>query len=395
MKRCYRSGALPNGSSSHFGGFNNWRKTLSSFDCDVVVVGAGLCGLSIAHLFNRKKLKVLVLESRANPGGRVRSVRDGHTGEALGDLGPTWVWPAYQPLLQRWLDTLAVSTVAQFSGDNSLIETSPESEPQLDPVPSHMGAFRIDSGTSTLIDVLCESIGQDSIRVSQAVQKIEPIDGGVLVHTDAGAAPVRARRAVLAMPPRIIRRDIRFSPALPEEVNQALEQAPTWMASHAKIVLLYAHAFWREQSHGGRMFSRIGPIGELQDHSGPDGSPAALTGFLAWPHELRRGADEEIESAILAQLNRLFGDEAPRPLQIVIKDWAQDHLLSTAADLLENPGQRPLLPALLREPQLDGHVWLAGAELAPESPGLIEGAFASAEFTANKVVQSLGIEYTV
>ena len=45
---------------------------------------------------------------------------------------------------------------------------------------------------------------------------------------------VRARRVVLALPPRVAQAGVRFEPALPAAVDEALQAQPTWMATAAK-----------------------------------------------------------------------------------------------------------------------------------------------------------------
>ncbi|KAL4593478.1 putative flavin-containing monoamine oxidase A [Arapaima gigas] len=62
--------------------------------CDVVVVGAGLSGLSAARLLLQKNssLKVLVLEGKGRVGGRTVSCRlPAAQGEDVWDLGGQWV----------------------------------------------------------------------------------------------------------------------------------------------------------------------------------------------------------------------------------------------------------------------------------------------------------------
>ena len=42
---------------------------------DVVIVGAGISGLAAARTLTRESCKVLVLEARNRPGGRIHSIR--------------------------------------------------------------------------------------------------------------------------------------------------------------------------------------------------------------------------------------------------------------------------------------------------------------------------------
>lgn len=64
---------------------------------DVVVVGAGLSGLSAARALERAGLRVIVLEARDRVGGRTESVKLGNG--AFGDLGAAFVGERQQRLL--------------------------------------------------------------------------------------------------------------------------------------------------------------------------------------------------------------------------------------------------------------------------------------------------------
>jgi monoamine oxidase len=54
----------------------------------VVIVGAGLAGLRAADLLRRAGRRILVLEARSNPGGRVRTIRSPLSEGLYGDAGP-------------------------------------------------------------------------------------------------------------------------------------------------------------------------------------------------------------------------------------------------------------------------------------------------------------------
>ena len=88
---------------------------------DIVVLGAGLSGLPAAALLCDAGAKVQVLEASTHIGGRIRALRDPVSQHALADLGPTWVWPKYQPVAARWLEELGLSTFEQFNEGDAVI----------------------------------------------------------------------------------------------------------------------------------------------------------------------------------------------------------------------------------------------------------------------------------
>ena len=81
---------------------------------------------------------------------------------------------------------------------------------------------------------------------------------------------------------------------------------------------------------------------------------------------------------VARQLGTLFGAEAGRPRKVIIQDWATEPFTATEADHANgnvHPDYRPIaLPAPWGE-----RITLAGAEMAPEFGGYLEGALAAAE----------------
>jgi monoamine oxidase len=83
---------------------------------DVVVVGAGLAGLSAARSLLDAGLDVLVLEARDRVGGRTHSVEEAD-GLVI-EYGGQWVGPTQDRALGL-VDELGLSTFTQYSnGDN-------------------------------------------------------------------------------------------------------------------------------------------------------------------------------------------------------------------------------------------------------------------------------------
>ena len=124
----------------------------------------------------------------------------------------------------------------------------------------------------------------------------------------------------------------------------------------------------------GSAVSQAGPLAEVHDASNAEGRHAALFGFLGVPVAWRRSMGRQaLIDASVAQLGRLFGDQALTPQAVVLQDWAEDAETATPASAHPAP-MSTALPA----PWPD-RIHLAGSEFAPDFPGYLEGAVLAAE----------------
>ena len=346
---------------------------------DVVIIGAGLSGLTAAAILHEAGISVQVLEADAQIGGRIRSVRDSDSNQAVADLGPTWVWPKYQPVVARWLSKLDIKTFEQFNEGNAVI-TGYGPEPFYQPMPGQDGMVRIVGGPTTLIDTLAERLGSSNIRTGAVVAELSEDGPEIIRGLDSGEM-ITARRVIVAAPLRVVATTIRM-PWAPPSLIKAMRETPTWMSSHAKAVVIYNRPFWRDAGLSGRIASRTGPLVEVHDHTCAKMKPAALFGFVGWSPEQRQSSPKQLKQEILDQLSDCLGKAAANPLQLMIQDWATNPRIVNELDLTQ-PGSHPnVSPDNLREQYLDGRVQFAVSEVSERSPGLIEGALAIGESTA-------------
>jgi monoamine oxidase len=346
---------------------------------DYAIIGAGLSGLTCAHLLHAAGRQVVVIEAADRIGGRIHALQN-PAGQAQADLGPTWVWPPYQPVVQHWLSHLDMQTFAQFNTGDAVIEGYHPTA-QRAPLPGQDGMLRIAGGPSSLVAAMAAELPAQALHLNRRITGIAD-HADHLVLTDQQGNRLAAQQVVIAAPLRVAAMTIEL-PDAPATLTAAMQATPTWMAAQAKAVILYDRPFWREQGMSGRIASRTGPLTEVHDHTSYDGQ-AALFGFVGWPPDARD--PDALHQAIRAQLVRCLGPDAARPLQIVVQDWAHDPLICTGADR-DGAGTHPDIgPAILRQAHLGGRLRLAVSETSTRSPGLIEGALHAGQMTAQALL---------
>lgn len=360
----------------------------------VAIVGGGLAGLIVARRLHQAGIDFALFEARDRLGGRILST------DALGnascdrfDLGPSWVWPAMQPLIGSLIDELALSTFPQNSDGDIIFERSlAEGARRYGGMEQQPPSIRIAGGTGSLAAALASALPSPSLHLGARVRHIELRSTGIvltLADGENGTRKIFAAHAILALPPRLLEATISFAPAIAPPTAAIWRQTPTWMAPHAKFFALYERAFWRERGLSGTAQSMVGPLVEIHDATTASGMPA-LFGFLGVAAEKRAAvADEVIIKACVAGLARLFGPDAANPRATLYKDWASDPLTSTAMD---RGGDHPGANA---QPWISGEwadfISLAGSETSLTDPGYLAGAVAAAERAAINATVKLAV----
>ncbi len=374
---------------------------------DVAIVGAGLCGLALARTLVQRGLTVQVLEARARLGGRVRTAHGTNTGLAL-DLGPTWFWPETEPLLAALLAELGLPSFEQHDPGDALWLTDPnrQAERRVENGGVHAGARRIAGGAAQLVQALAATLPPACIRLNHAILAL--VDAGShIALQSANGDTLHARQVVLALPPRLVLQHISCTPALPDAVQQALHNNPTWMAAQAKALTSFEKNFWQQDGQSGNAFVRHpqAVLAEVFDCSAADGVHAtdaanaarganaaagALGGFVALHAAQRQEFRRGLPLLIASQLAQLYGAQA-QDGELFLQDWATEPWTCSDVDRLQAP-EPPQSDPLLRQPLWNGRLLLGGSETAAHGAGHMEGALESADRVAHALLRAQASE---
>ena len=334
----------------------------------IIILGAGLAGLTTAYLLHKEGADVTVVEARDRLGGRIWTQT--LAGDTPVEAGATWFGMKHEHLV-RLLEALDIGYFPQATEGISLFETMSFVPPQEFYIPqSEPPSYRLQGGTSILIDTLAEHLKPVPIHLNTPVASIDITETGATLQTRDGRR-FEADAVVVTLPPRLFVHTIAVTPAVPDAWRNVAAQTHTWMSDAIKFFVAYGSKFWAEKAYSGTVFSQAGLIPEMYDHSNAAGTRYALKGFLAGRAYGLTPAQRH--AAVVEQLAAYFGPAAAACLAYGDTVWRDDPYTRVPHldDLM--PHQNNGHPTL-REALFNGRLLLGGSETAEAFPGYMDGA---------------------
>jgi len=349
---------------------------------DILIIGGGLAGLSLARKLQNAGCEFQLIEARGRLGGRIDNCTVTHNGKTGHyDMGPAWFWPG-QPRLAKLTQELGVEVFEQYYQGALCYEDERGRVQRGRGFASMQGSYRIEGGISSVIEALVKEVDLNTLHLNHKAIAVTQSGEGLttsVITSEGTTILIKSEHVVLALPPRVAAESVTFSPELPSAAIESMKSVPTWMAGHAKIVAVYETAFWREAGLSGDASSRFGPMMEIHDASPRQGGPYALFGFVGIPAQNRKGQETALLKAAKDQLVRLFGLKAAKPLTLELRDWAFEPETATELDL-EPLSYHPQygLPTALRK-IWEGKLQLGSTETGTQFGGYLEGALEASE----------------
>ncbi len=343
---------------------------------NITILGAGLCGLTLAYLLKKSDYQITVIEARDRLGGRILTQQTiDHT---FIDLGPAWLWNQNTAILDL-LNELQIPIHQQFATGNGYYQSMASQPPQLFKLPENQEpSYRIAGGTHSLIERLSEFLNTEELKLDEPVTILEEIESQIKLTTSKST--YIADLVISTIPPRLLVNNMEFTPSLPASLVDIAKETHTWMADSMKIGLSYSKPFWKENGFSGSCFSNIGPFTELYDHTNYEEDKFALAGFIndSWSQE----SPSHRKEMILKQLVTFLGKEALDFTSYNEQSWSQEKYTHLPYNRFLSPHKNNS-HSIYNELYLNNKLFIAGTETSSQYAGYMEGAVRRAKSVFN------------
>ncbi len=347
---------------------------------DIIIIGAGLTGLTLAYLLRDKGLNITIIEGRNRIGGRIHTItKDDLT---TMEMGATWLGKKHNTLLQL-LKELNIDIMEQEMGTTAVYEAISTSPPQIVQLPPNNDpSYRIKNGSSKLITALHDKLSTSTtILTNEVVKSLRFTENEISVTTQNQV--LNCSKVISTLPPNLLANTIDITPNLPEDISELMKSTHTWMGESIKIGIHYKAPFWQEGNLSGTIVSNVGPIPEMYDHSNKGKERYALKGFLNGNY-FSLTKDQRLQK-VLSQLKKYYGEQVDNYVHYEEKVWSQDSFTYVTYDHHVLPHQHNG-HVNYRKSYFNNRFFIGGSETADQYPGYMDGAVRNAHFIAQQIL---------
>ncbi len=345
---------------------------------DVIIIGAGLSGLFTAYNLKKKNVGFKIVEAQSRLGGRIETIYGNQ--KTPMEMGATRFGKEHKNLIEL-LSELNIGYFEQHNEGIALFETMSFEPPQQYFVPANEhSAYRVQGGTYSIIEALHKAVGEEAVQLNTTITEISD-EGNKIKITDGLQNNFFCKQLIVAMPPKLLSNTIQFFPALPQNINQVMQNTQTWMSGSAKFSVEYKNAFWKENGFSGSVYSQSGLATEIYDHCNFEETKFAIKGFLNG--SALHYTFEERKEKVIAQLKIYFGIEAQDFLSYNDKVWNDKYIQPINDSFLPphfNNGH-----AFFDESYMSNKLFFTGTETSKAFSGYMEGAIIASISVAAKV----------
>lgn len=409
---------------------------------NIVIVGAGIAGLSAANYLQKQGFNPIVLEAQANVGGRLK------TNRSLGipfDEGASWIHgPIGNPLTklakqanaQTFLTNDEHLKVYAMNGSEYTSTQLEQAENQYNEIlktlkgkkeqsfgtvfyqqyplykEDHLWTYMLSAylefdtggdiyqlsskdfyddeafrGEDVIVTNGYDNIAKHlakglDIRLNTTVTSIDYSDNTILIGTNNGK--YTADQILVTVPLGVLKKGaIQFTPSLPAQTQEAIHKLQ--MGAVNKFLLVWDKAFWDENvQYMGYTPAERGKFNYFLNMKNFAKANALMTfAFGDYSKQTEQMTDQAILEEIMTHLKHIYGKNIPQPTQFLRTKWNENPYSYGAYSFPAKGGSSGLFEVF--EEAVNEQVFFAGEHTIRDYRGTVHGAYLSGIRAAKKM----------
>lgn len=353
----------------------------------VLIIGAGLAGLTLAYQLHKQEIDVTIVEARSRIGGRIHTVFPSKRPSVPLDYGSIWYWDEHKHI-KKLIRELRLKHYPQITRGLAIHDNGPGRTPRQFTPQITSQKHRLIGGMQSLVDKLKDHLPPDAIHVDTVVTELSADSEGIVISATQNDKMMLydADYVVNTLPPTLATTSIAYHPHLPEDVWQALYRTPTWMGYAMKVFLVYDSPFWQKMGLSGMSISETGVVNEFYDASPKDSIFGVLVGFINPDSDGYNMFADDRKQAVIEQLKRQYGWQAKEFKVFDEVNWAYESYTTDQPSIHNRMNDQSLFGnPILQEPVMNGRLFWGGSEISTVSGGTMDGAV----YRANEIAEAI------